>query len=187
MSMLQAEYQARAAAWSDIQQHLPTLYEYTLDYPAAKVIELGVRWATSTAAFLAAAEQVDGHVWSVDIRQPAFPPWWKDTGRWSLLVGDDINPSIAAELPAEVDVLFIDTSHAFDHTLAELSLYVPRVRPGGVVLCHDTELETPEMVGPQPPFPVAKALDEYCASSGLSWTNNPGCSGLGIIHIPEGT
>ena len=52
-------------------------------------------------------------------------------------------------------MLFIDTSHAYEHTLAELRKFVPLVAPGGTVLLHDTRLEVPERVGPQPPFPVA--------------------------------
>lgn len=181
---LNAEYEARASVWSDIQGHLPTLHDTVLEYPNAVVLELGVRWATSTAALLAGVDLVDGHLWSVDIVPPTYPGWWLGTGRWTLMVGDDLNPATLDAQPAEVDVLFIDTSHAYDHMLAELRTYVKRVKPGGVVMCHDTELEAPEMVGTQPPFPVARALDAFCEEAGLSWTNNTGSYGLGIIRVP---
>lgn len=184
-SALMADYLGRSSQWSDIQGHLRTLHTTVLQYPQATVLELGTRWATSTAAFLAAAELVDGHVWSVDINHPTYPEWWHQTGLWTLTVGDDMDPVIAFDQPAQVDVLFIDTSHAYDHTLAEVRLYVPKVKPGGVVLLHDTELEAPELVGVQPPFPVAKALDAYCAEAGLSWVNHTGSYGLGVIDIPE--
>jgi predicted O-methyltransferase YrrM len=95
-----------------------------------------------------------------------------------------MTPVIAADTPPEIDVLFIDTSHAYWHTLEELRLYVPRVQPGGVVLMHDTELESPDGVGNRPPFPVAKALNDFCAETGLMWRNRTGCWGLGIIDIP---
>lgn len=181
---LLAEHQGRCNVWSDIVGHLPTLYDTVLAYPGAVVLELGTRSGNSTAAFLAAAASVGGHVWSVDIGLPQAPGWWWQTGLWSPVIGNDLDPAILARLPGKVDVLFIDTSHAYDHTLAELRTYVPRVKPGGVVLCHDTELEAPELVGPQPPFPVAKALDDYCAESGLKWANNTGSYGLGVINIP---
>lgn len=179
-----ANYQGRCNVWSDIVDHLPTLHGHVLRYPNAVVLELGVRSGNSSSAFLAAADVVDGHVWSVDIHLPQAPGWWWETKRWTPIVGDDLDPSVLARLPEKVDVLFIDTSHAYDHTLEELRTYVPRVKPGGVVLMHDTELEAPEMVGPQPPFPVAKAIDEYCGEAGLSWENITGCYGLGVIEIP---
>lgn len=184
--MLRTEYEARAGQWSDIQGHLPTLHEAVAARPGARVLELGVRWGTSTACLLAAAEEVDGHVWSVDIAQPAVPDWWAGTGRWTLTVGDDLDPAVAAAQPAEVDVLFLDTSHVYEHTLAELAEYVPRVVPGGAVLCHDTELKRPDAAPADgPPFPVARALDEYCAAHGLAWENWAGSYGLGVIRIGD--
>jgi predicted O-methyltransferase YrrM len=179
------EYQTRAGEWSDIQDHLPFLHETARVVPRCRVLELGTRWGTSTAALLAAVDRADGHLWSVDIQPPKVPAWWADTGRWTVIVGDDLDPAVQADLPAEVDVLFIDTSHAYQHTLDELRAYVPRVRPGGVALLHDTELNTPEAIPPQPmPFPVAAALDTYCAETGLSWVNRPGCYGLGVLEVP---
>lgn len=182
-----AEYQGRCNQWSDIVGHLPTLYEWVERYDKAAVLELGTRSGNSTAAFLAAADRVGGHVWSVDIGLPQAPGWWWQTGLWSPIIGNDLDPAVLSRLPDSVDVLFIDTSHAYDHTLAELHTYVPRVKPGGVVLCHDTELEAPELVGPQPPFPVAKAITEYCAENGLTWENLTGSYGLGVIEIPGAT
>jgi predicted O-methyltransferase YrrM len=179
-----AEYQGRCGVWSDIVDHLPTLHATVMRYAEPAVIELGVRSGNSTAAFLAAASQVDGHVWSVDIQLPQAPGWWWETKLWTPIVGNDLDPAVLARLPEQCDVLFIDTSHAYDHTLRELRTYAPMVRPGGVVLCHDTELEAPELVGPQPPFPVAKAISEYCTEAGLEWVNNTGCYGLGVIAIP---
>jgi cephalosporin hydroxylase len=85
--------------------------------------------------------------------------------------------------PAEVDVLFIDTSHTYEQTLAELHTYVSRVRAGGVVMCHDTEVEGPAGVGASTPFPVARALDTFCEETGLTWVNQPGSHGLGVIQV----
>lgn len=183
--MLRTEYEARAGQWSDIQGHLPTLHDAVAAHPGARVLELGVRWGTSTACLLAAAEGVDGHVWSVDIAQPAVPGWWAGCGRWTLTVGNDLDPAVVAAQPPQVDVLFLDTSHTYGHTLAELTEYVRRVVPGGVVLCHDTELERPESAPADgPPFPVARALDDYCADTGLVWENRTGSYGLGVIRVP---
>jgi predicted O-methyltransferase YrrM len=184
--LLQVEYVARKSAGSDIQQHLPTLYETVQKYPQVIALELGVRWGTSTAALLAGVDEVDGHLWSVDIAQPTYPQWWHETGRWTLTIGSDTDREVMAAQPAELDVLFIDTVHTYEHTLAELRAWVPRVKPGGVVLMHDTELDgalLTRLWGPQPAHPVAEALDTYCGETGLTWTNTTGCYGLGTIHI----
>jgi len=177
------DYTQRAATPSDIVDHLPFLFDAVCRFPGATVLELGTRGGNSTAAFLAAAEQVDGHVWSVDVVNPRTPDWWLETGRWSLHVGDDMAAAAAEFAPPVVDVLFIDTSHYYEHTLAELEAFVPRVRPGGVVLMHDTELENPEGGGPDQAFPVVRALDAFCVAHEMTWTNRPGCYGLGVMDV----
>jgi cephalosporin hydroxylase len=96
-----------------------------------------------------------------------------------------MDEAVQALLPAEVDVLFIDTSHEYGHTLAELRAYMPRVTPGGVALFHDTRIfGTWSGEGDTIP-PVARALDGYCAEAGLSWENLDGEYGMGIIRVSE--
>jgi len=171
---LQADYLKCWAQPSDMQHYMPVLRETAARYPQVQVTELGVRQGASTVAFLAAAEEVDGHVWSVDLEQPKVPDYWARSGRWDLYVADDMSEDIK---PGPCDVLFIDTSHEYEHTLAELRKFVPSVLPGGVVLCHDT-LNWPGDT-------VAKALDTYCAENGLAWEEiGFGRYGLGRICIP---
>lgn len=166
------------------------LRETAASYPEPAVIEAGVRTGNSTACFLAAALERDGQVWSVDIAPAQVPARWHDTPCWHFLQADDISEQAQAWLPGKCDVLFIDSSHQYGHTLAELALYVPRVRPGGVVLLHDTEWEqtgpTPDhcrQLG-EPGGAVTAALDEWTARTGMAWENRPGSYGLGIIRIP---
>jgi predicted O-methyltransferase YrrM len=174
---VRAEYERRCVEPSDIFAHLPRLY-VEASRPGVTVIELGVRSGNSTAAFLLAAEENEGHVWSVDIHPPRVP--WHGHDRWTFLQGDDL--WLTSELP-DADVVFIDTSHLYDQTQSELELYVPKVRPGGVVLLHDTELEQPDGAPPFPRFPVRVAVDEYCQENGLTVEYVPGCNGLGVIRI----
>ena len=171
---LQPEYEDRWSQPSDMQHYMPLLREIASRYPQVQVTELGVREGTSTSAFLAAAEAAGGQVWSVDIGPVKAPEYWPGTGRWELQISDDM----AAEVePRPCDVLFIDTSHEYEHTLAELRKFVPSVRPGGVVLMHDT-LNWPG-------DGVVKALDAYCAETGLAWEEiGFGRYGLGRITIP---
>lgn len=212
---LKADYAVRLAAWSDIREQMPLLYDAACGCTQPVIAELGTRTGNSTAALLAGAAASGGHVWSVDNGPVTVPSWWHECGLWSFLAADDMSDEAAAWLPAELDVLFIDTSHLYDHTLAELRRYVPRIRPGGTVLCHDTELtrdgrplqaDFPEeaeggvmgadwvrMASSGPEYPVAAALDTYCAETGLAWERQPGRParaegkpfyGLGTIRIP---
>lgn len=173
------EYRARVAMWSDIQQHLPRLHAEA-SIPDAQIIDLGVRAGNSTAAFLAAVEKHGGHVYSVDVNTPPSP--FHGHPQWTFIAGDDL--IVADQLPDQVDIVFIDTSHDYVQTCAELEVYVPKVRAGGVVLLHDTELEHPD-ASPvsDPSFPVRVAVDEYCTDNGLTAEFVTGCNGLGVIRI----
>lgn len=189
-----AEREARMDRWSDIQGHLPFLYHSALARERVHVLELGTRWGTSTAVLLAAAEQVGGHVWSVDLDDPRVPSWWGLTGCWTLTVGDDLDPAVVAQQPEQVDLLLVDTIHDdYHHTLAELHTYVPRVKPGGLVCCHDTNLDPttvdrdiPQVLPKGAPLnPVAQALADFCAEQGWEWANRDGSYGLGVVEVPS--
>jgi predicted O-methyltransferase YrrM len=196
---LEDDYAARLVPWSDVQEQAPLLRAAARRYAAPAVAELGTRTGESTAAFLAGVSASGGHVWSVDCGPCTSQ--WQGSPLWSFLAADDMSDEAAAWLPDELDILFIDTSHLYAHTLAELRKYVPRVRPGGLVLCHDTDIGREFMLGygeiraaGDPDYPVAAALDAFCAEAGLSWSRqvrpeNPPApdrpfSGLGTITIP---
>jgi predicted O-methyltransferase YrrM len=212
---IEEEYQARMGAWSDIIEQMPLIRQAARSYWKPVIGELGTRTGESTSALIAGASASGGHVYSVDLdmgdRTGApngfnAPPWWcEQAGLWSALSGNDLGDEAAAFIPAELDILFIDTSHLYQHTLDELAMYVPRVKPGGTVLMHDVELTIGEMVAYgepgaredtySPEYPVAAALDFYCSQHGLTWTRQterpspvPGRPffGLGTIVIPGG-
>lgn len=174
VTTLRDGYLDRLSRWSDIREYLPFLYETAASYDGVRVLELGARKGNSTLAFLAAADAVGGHVWSgdidnIDLNQDGMLPW-RENPRWTFICGDDMDT--VAEFPAGVDVLFIDTSHEYEHTLAELRAYMPRLVKGGTALFHDTIS-----------FPgVWDALDEYCAAESITWENIPGVYGMGVIR-----
>jgi len=183
MTPLAQEYASRLGQWSDIQDHMPVLFDTAKSYPEAIVLELGTRSGNSTAAFLAAVEMVDGHLWSVDIAYPNVPDWWAVDAPWTYFVEDDMAIDLAL-LPGKVDVLFIDTSHDYDHTLAELGRFVPLVKAGGVVLMHDTDLETMPELAPQDPYPVRRAIETYCAAV-CGWRRNRRRPGRSASRSPR--
>lgn len=167
---------------SDINEHLPTLAKIATK--AHHVVELGARSGLSTTAWLVGLERSGGRLTSVDI-SPA--PDIGEHANWTHIQGDDTDPAVMAQVD-ECDVLFIDTSHAYEHTLWELRNWSAKVRAGGIIVCHDTELQRPwDPPCPEsdPDFPVASAIEEFCTERGFRWLNMPGCWGLGIIEVLE--
>lgn len=190
MSVQQEYREAQTGPWCDIQGHMPFMRRAAAMRDQPVIIEMGVRSGMSTRSFLAGAEQSRGQVWSCDIAPPQVPAIIKASTRWHFIQADDLSREAQEFLPAECDVLFLD-AHA-DHwgpeevrqqVLAELALYVPRVRPGGVVLLHDTQWEPPATDLGEPVGAVARALDEFCADGARSWVNRPGWYGLGVMAL----
>jgi predicted O-methyltransferase YrrM len=177
-----AEYEHRLSFWSDIGGHMPFLRQTAESYAEPVIIELGVRSGQSMSAFLAGIQGNGGRLWSVDCDPPQVPAHWHDLPEWRFLQADDVGAQAREWLPQACDLLFIDTSHEFRHTVTELFLHVPRVKPGGIVLLHDTEWapDGDEQMA-EPGGPVAEALDVYCAGTGLSWVNRAGSYGMGVL------
>ena len=207
----EVEYQGRMTFWSDILEQMPLIRDTVRGYYQPVIAELGTRTGQSTAALLAGG----GTVYSVDrdidmswrqglpggYERP--PKWWVESGRWAFRECDDLSDTARSFIPGELDVLFIDTSHLYDHTVAELREYGPRVKSGGVILMHDVELTIGQMIAygepgaaqdvNSPEHPVAEALNVYCAENGLTWerqVDRPDPQegrpfyGLGTVRVP---
>ena len=164
---------------SDIVDHLPRFVAMVLDTNAQHVIELGTRTGVSTVAWLHGLEQTGGHLTSVDI-DPA--PAIGEHAQWTFIQGDDCDPAVFGTLrPA--DIVFIDTSHLYDHTLKELHLYRWLVKPGGFLVLHDTMLEHPIGAPMKPRFPVRTAIEEFCETQKVEWVEHRDSWGLGVISL----
>jgi predicted O-methyltransferase YrrM len=177
---LEEDYVRLCATPSDIYLHLPRMVDLVLARDAQHVIELGTRTGVSTIAWLYGLEQTGGRLTSVDIDvKPAIG----DYDHWTFIRGDDLDGDLFASLePA--DIVFIDTSHTLEQTRRELALYRWLVKPGGVIVCHDTELAHPEDSPPSDPaFPVKRAILEFVREHGYHWFNFADCFGLGVIEI----
>jgi predicted O-methyltransferase YrrM len=153
---------------SDIRDHLPTLYSYA----RGVVVELGTRGGVSTAALLAGVERRGGTVTSIDVEDCS--QHFAGHPMWNFVQGNSTDPGVAPTKRI-IDVLFIDTEHTDAQLSAELKLWAPLVKPGGVIICHDTET-----------FPgVRAALDRYCKAQGWQPTYVLPCHGLGIVEVPQ--
>ncbi len=175
-------YDQRFAEPSDINEHLPILVGLCLSLNAKRVIELGTRGGVSTVGWLEGLERTDGHLWCVDISSsdPGLP-----SDRYTFIKGSDTDPDVLAQLPEMVDIVFIDTSHRYQHTLEELAIYYPRVRSGGRIVLHDTEVRRPDgWFDSEVEFPVKRAVELFCDANGLRWSNHENNNGLGIVEVP---
>ena len=59
------------------------------------------------------------------------------------------------EIESEIDLLFIDTSHLYDHTKREIEGWFPHLSNDCVVFFHDTNLKK-ELVYKNTPAPITK-------------------------------
>ena len=61
--------------------------------------------------------------------------------RLKRLVGSDLSLSTyGAEIPSDIDLLFVDTVHEYEHVAAELALYLPLMAPGGIIVMDDISI-----------------------------------------------
>ena len=127
------EILSRSRIRTDISDHLPTLFSESLNTKPRLIVELGVRDGESTFVFERVAKLCDARIVSVDIETTSRR---RQDERWRFVHSDDIEfakrfPAWCREnkLPTEIDILFIDTSHFFEHTLQEIAHWFPLLAP----------------------------------------------------------
>lgn len=142
-------YYAELSKDSDIRHHLPLLYALA----RGNVVELGTRGGASTQALLAGVERRGGRVLSIDVDDCAAVA--QGHPQWAFLRGSSTDPRTVemAQRWEPVNLLFVDTEHTTEQVEAELTLWEPRVAPGGTICVHDPET-----------FPgVRRAITDYVA------------------------
>lgn len=126
----------------DIDEHLLTLFSLTLSMKPKHVIELGVRTARSSYAFLAACHEIGCSLTSVDISPMtpsiAIPEEWKKN--WTFKQKDAIS-FLTEDAPALCsspgNVIYIDDWHSGDHVTQEISLVDEFCGPEDLIILHD--------------------------------------------------
>ncbi len=118
-----------------------------------------------------------GKLFSVDIveRVSDYTKQWIDRAGLeafvSVTTGDSADPAmpIVAEdyLGGAPDIVFIDSSHQYDHTLKELDLWYPVVRENGFILLHDASYAA-RSYDPENGA-VAGALQEWCERNDVDY------------------
>ncbi|MFC7138728.1 class I SAM-dependent methyltransferase [Halosimplex aquaticum] len=197
--------QRRARRYTDTSDHLERLFVEALQADPETVVELGVRGGESTFVFERVARLADADLVSVDVDPTTYDG---DYDRWRFVQSDDVAfAERFADWSAEhgvdpaIDVLFVDTSHEYEHTVAEIEAWFPHLAEDAVVLFHDTNMRrvyrrADGTVGlsRRADRGVIRALETYfsCAfdetesfvtvRDGFVFEQRPYCSGLAVLR-----
>ena len=110
---------------------------FTKELGLKTIVELGMRGDESTISLLYAAKETGGMVLSFDVDDcPGAKRSVSELGLsddWRFKQTDDL-PVIWQKT---IDHHFIDTSHTYEQTVAELRKFEPFVRDGGIMTMHD--------------------------------------------------
>jgi predicted O-methyltransferase YrrM len=150
---------------SEMSAHMPTLYMLARHWSFGPLVECGVGEGFSTVALLAGATEGGGRLTSYDLELACRAAAVRNMG----LKGDD--PRLAAwhfvtkhSVSAAQDwadesvaLFFLDTSHFLEDTRRELSAWLPKMHPRGVICGHDYYLENYQGVT----YNVKEAVDEF--------------------------
>jgi cephalosporin hydroxylase len=128
---------------TDISDHLATIFSETVAAQPRLIVELGVRGGESRFALERAARVTGAALVSIDIDDCAdvcgkAPSWYfvkADDVQFARIFSDWCSQR---EIEPRIDVLFIDTSHVFEHTVQEIKEWFPYLSAHCKVLFHDT-------------------------------------------------
>jgi predicted O-methyltransferase YrrM len=175
----------------------------------SRVVQLGhfIGFSTLLLGLTLRRMGFDHALFSIDIdpNVTAYTQGWLEKARLEatvqLKVGDSADRSGPSEAVAYLgdapSLIFIDSSHQYEHTLKELNLWYPALQPGGFILMHDVS-QFAASFDETGQGGVARAAKEWLSTSaagglmvngnltnqsGSAITYRDGC-GLGIIQKP---
>lgn len=199
------EVQRRSRVPTDISDHLERLFVESLQRSPDTIVELGVRGGESTFVFERVARLAEADLVSVDVEETSYE---SDYDGWRFVQSDDIGFADDFEkwcdehgVSPAIDVLFIDTSHRYEHTAAEIDAWFPQLAENAVVFFHDTNMQQPYRredgtigLGWDENRGVIRAIEEYfdCALDETESfvtvvdefvvEQHPLCSGLAVLR-----
>jgi len=140
-----AKYQRRNAvlqqiqnemkADTDISSHLDTLWNKSVEMSPRKIVELGIRGGESSRIFGYVAKETGASLIGVDIVPCSYPIG-------TFIQSDDVAYASVYKntYGSDIDVLFIDTSHYYAHTVEEIKAWFPLLSKTALVIFHDTNM-----------------------------------------------
>ena len=131
MTLAESNYQKHCDKYSDIHEHLPTLYKYATE--CDHVTEMGVREVVSTWAFLHAKPS---RLVSYDLFTSSNIPLAEQAAKEVGVNFTFIQANVLDVTIEETDLLFIDTWHKYGQLSQELPMHCNAVRK--YIVLHDT-------------------------------------------------
>jgi predicted O-methyltransferase YrrM len=133
---------------SEISAHMTALYILARKTESGHIVECGVGRGWSTLALLLGVSERGGSLISFDsdpATKYAAIDNFKKVGvaatdpaldRWSHVVKLSVEASKDFQ-DKSVGLLFIDTAHTEEYTRMELNMWLPKMRPDGIICGHD--------------------------------------------------
>jgi hypothetical protein len=135
---------------SDISSHLPSIFneiflarQKNSEFKVKLIVELGVCSGQSTYIFDTVNQVLNSQLVSVDIDVCEY----NNVHNGTFIHEDDIIFAnrfeaycIQNDLPTKINVLFIDTSHLYEHTKQEIEKWFPFLNDNALVIFHDTNM-----------------------------------------------
>lgn len=121
----------------DSDKHLMTLFSIALSTSGKNFIELGVRNGDTTLPLLYAASLIGAKLYSVDINSTKFIPDKKLKSHWQFIESDAISFLNKWDTKNNIDLVYIDDWHSYEHVKEELAILDRIVSPNTIILLHD--------------------------------------------------
>jgi predicted O-methyltransferase YrrM len=127
---------------TDISSHLPTIFCYSLLQNPKMMVEAGVRGGESTIPLREVLNYIGSQLIGIDI-DPASANVYAKISNSRFLCMDDRNfeQFYTTNINHQpIDLIFIDTSHEYLHTLQELAMFEKLLAENGIILLHDSNV-----------------------------------------------
>jgi cephalosporin hydroxylase len=188
---------------TDISSHLDTIYIKTLEFNPKNIVELGVREGESSRVFSCVNDDIGSSVVGVDVTDCEYS--FVKNGTFYKADDTVFHTFYENKYGKNIDLLFIDTSHLYDHTVQEIKYWFPLLSQKAMIIFHDTNLNNVYLrkngsvgAGWDNQRGVIRAIEEVfgvkfnehidfqysCKLSDVNWkvVHEPLCNGLTILY-----
>ena len=188
---------------SGISSHLDTIYMKVLEFKPKNIVELGVCGGESSMIFNYINEEISSNIVGIDVNQCDYS--FMKNGIFYKANDIIFHEFYSSLYGKNIDVLFIDTSNYYEHTIQEIHYWFPLLSDKALVIFHDTNLNISYMrkngtygVGWDNQRGIIRAIEDFfgtqfnekeefhysCKKDGVSWkvSHEPFCNGLTLLY-----
>ena len=126
---------------SDISSHYARIYQKSLSVSPKLIVELGISHSGNSSKIISLInEEIGSRSIGVDIERCDYS--FVKNGTFFLFDDVEFANLNADHLKGLVDVLFVDTSHLYQHTTREIAAWFPLLSESAMIIFHDTNLRS---------------------------------------------